>query len=296
MKTIWLLIINLIIAVSAGVAQEAGSSVYRNRGQQPRKPQTNTGILTAVVENKNQQFIETSVLMNVPADGYVAVFGFVQEGKVPAVSNQAVNTKFAEFISALEKLGIKRDDVFIDFISQNRVFDYTETGNTITERLTGFETKKNIAVRYKDRDLLEKMLAAAGNSGIFDLIEVNYVVSDAKPIHARLFEEAVKVVKQKESAYTALGLKLTPAALANEKYDVFYPAEQYQAYQAFEAGAAYSSYNKTIIRPRKVTTFFYEPLHGGDFDAVINPAGIEPVVQFTLYLRMQYDLPEVKKN
>ncbi len=278
-------------------AQDAGSSVYRNPNSKQREPQTNTGVLTGVLEEDKQvQFTESSVLINVPADSYVAVFGFVQEGPVPATSNATVNGHFAEFIKSVEAFGIKRDDIYVDFISQNRVFDYTESGNTITEKLTGFETKKNISVRYKDPKLLEKILTAAGQATIFDLIEVDYVVADTKTIRSKLFDEAVKVIKQKEAAYnSSFGLSLTSRAVANEKYDAFYPGERYVAYQAFESGAAYNAYNKTIIRPRKVATFYYEPVNGGDFDSVINPIGVEPMVQFTLYLRMQYHLPDRKK-
>ncbi len=295
MKTFAALVILLTASISQIMAQDAGSSVYRDRNARRREPQVNTGVLTANVDNKTQvQFIESSVLINVPADSYIAVFGFVQEGKVPATSNATVNARFADFIKSLEALGIKRGDIYIDFISQNRVFDFTESGNTITETLTGFETKKNIAVRYKDQAALENILAAAGQATIFDLIGVDYVVTDVKAVRARLFDEAVKAIKQKEAAYAgSLGVKLTTSAVANEKYDAFFPGERYVAYQAFESGSAYNAYNKTVIRPRKVTTFYYSPV-AGDFDTVINPTGIEPLVQFTLYLRMQYDLPVTK--
>jgi uncharacterized protein YggE len=298
MKRILSSLIFCLFASSFVFAQEGGNRVYgRNNTDSRRKPALNTGALTGAVDGRNQQFIEASVLLNAPADAYVAVFGFVQDGRTPALSNESVNARFVEFIRSLEKLGIKRTDIYVDFIAQNRIFEYTEEGNTITERLTGFESKKNIAIRYKDRNLLEKILSAAGSATIFDLIEVDYIVNDSKSLRARMFEEAVRVIKQKETSYeNSFEIKLTPAALTNEKYDAFYPGEQYQSYQAFESGSTYSAYNKTVIRPRKVTTFYYEPLTTTEFDAVINPAGIEPVVQFTLYLRIQYDLPDTNKK
>jgi len=116
-------------------------------------------------------------------------------------------------------------------------------------------------------------------------------VNDIKAVHARLYEEAVKTVKQKEATYaSSFGIKLTPTGLANEKYDAFYPGELYASYQAFESGNTYGDYNNRVIQQRKTRTFYYEPLNPSDFDSVINPMGIEPMVQFTLYLRMQYDL------
>jgi len=194
------------------------------------------------------------------------------------------------FTKDLDGIGIKRSDIFIDFITQNKVYDYTANGNTVTEKFSGFETKKNVAVRYRDRELLDKVLSAAARSSIFDLIEVNYTVNDINSVHGRLYDEAVKVIRQKETSYAnSFGTKLSPTNLANEKYDAFYPGELYSNYQAFEAGNTYGDYNNRVVQARKTRTFFYEPLNSSDFDSVINQMGIEPMVQFTLYLRMQYD-------
>lgn len=288
-KTIAIAIL-IFAAGAVAAAQESGSSVYGSGGR-VRKPQTNSGELTGVTPVGQVQFIESSVLINVQPNAFVAVFGYVQEGIDPSAGNALVNAKFSDLIKAFEPLGVKRGDVYIDYISQNRVFDYTESGTTITEKLSGFETKKNIAVRYTDRAMLEKLLSAAAKFGIFDLIKVDYIVSDLAGAKVRLYQEAVKAIRRKETAYTeSFGIKLTPYSVASEKYDAFYPGEQYRGYQAFEAGAAYNSYNKTVIRPRKVATFYYEPLNGAAFDTVIDPVGIEPVVQLTLYLKIQYDL------
>jgi uncharacterized protein YggE len=235
-------------------------------------------------------FVEASVLMNVRPDAFVAVFGAVQEAPTSAESNSKLTAQISGFITDLEKLGIKRGDVFVDFINQNKVYDYTTNGNTVTEKFTGFETKKNIAVRYKDREMLERILSAATAASIFDLIEVKYVVSDLSGIHSRLYDEAVKVIKQKQASYSSsFGTTLMATNVANEKYDAFYPAELYANYQAFESGNTYGDYNNRVVQQRKTRTFYYEPLDESDFDSVINQIGIEPMVQFTLYLKMQYD-------
>ena len=109
-------------------------------------------------------------------------------------------------------------------------------------------------------------------------------------IRTKLFDEAVKLIKQKEASYAnAFGVKMLPTNVATEKFDTFYPSDLYENYQAFEAGTTTGDYNRTVIKQRKTKTFFYEPLDVSKFDSVINQIGIEPLVQFTLYLRMQYD-------
>jgi uncharacterized protein YggE len=270
------------------IAQESGNRAY---GTPRRKPVISSGVLTAVPDGKTQvYFVEANVLLNMKADAYIAVFGVVQEAPTSAESNAKTDAAISGFTKDLDGIGIKRSDIFIDFITQNKVYDYTANGNTVTEKFSGFETKKNVAVRYRDRELLDKILSAAARSSIFDLIEVNYTVNDINAVHARLYDEAVKVIRQKETSYAnSFGTKLSPTNLANEKYDAFYPGELYSNYQAFEAGNTYGDYNNRVVQARKTRTFFYEPLNSSDFDSVINQMGIEPMVQFTLYLRMQYD-------
>lgn len=183
---------------------------------------------------------------------------------------------------------MKHADIFVDFISQNRVYDFTLADNVAKEKLTGFEVKKNIIVRYHDPALLEKMLAAAAKSGIFDLVKVDYMVGDIAAARARLLEEASKVIKQKETSYKRLfGVKMRPASVYQEKYNAFYPSDMYRSYTAYESGSA-ESYNQRVLRQRKASTFYYNPLDPSGFDAVINPAGVEPAVQLTLYLKIKY--------
>jgi len=59
-------------------------------------------------------------------------------------------------------LGIESNDVFIDFITQNRVYDFKVTDTPATENFTGFETKKTVAIRYKHRELFERIVSAGG--------------------------------------------------------------------------------------------------------------------------------------
>lgn len=274
--------------LSLADAQESGNRTY---GTERRKPQVNSGVLSGVVNNREVYFVEANVLMNTKPDSFLAVFGLVQEGATAEESNGKLNTQIAGFIRDLDKLGVKQGDTFVDFIAQNKIYDYTTSGSIVTEKFSGFETKKNINVRYKDREMLDKILSAAVKASIFDLIEVKYTVGDMSGVHAKLFEEAVKIIKQKEANYAnSFGIKMAATNVANEKYDTFYPGDLYGDYQAFESGTTYGDYNRTVIKQRKTRTFFYEPLDAKDFDTVINQLGIEPMVQFTLYLRMQYDL------
>jgi len=295
MKKAFLIFSLLFFVNSICLAQEAGNRIYGNRGnsQNKRQPVLNTGNLRS--ENERLDYaIEASVLLNLKPDSFVAVFGVAQEAVNAEESNNKVNLQIDGFTKNLSGLGISKNDIYIDFITQNRVYDFEVAGDVAKQILAGFETKKTVAVKYKDRESFEKLLTAATKAQIFDLIKVDYIVGDFDSVRDRLFDEAVKVVKNKEAKYkTAFGADIKSIGLAVERYDAFYPAERYEGYQAFESGSATTTNytdTKTFVYLRKSTTFFYEPLVGTGFDKVINPVGIEPTVQFTLHLRVDYDL------
>jgi hypothetical protein len=114
-------------------------------------------------------------------------------------------------------------------------------------------------------------------------------------IRNRLFEEASRVIKEKEENYSrTLGIKLRRYAIFQEKYDTHYPAEMYETYRAFESGTVDSSYESRtqVVRERKSSTSFLEPLDRSDFDSVISQSGITPMVQSTLYLKVRYILAQ----
>jgi len=293
-KKVWLILLILACGALNALAQESGNRGVYGRREQRTNP--STGVIYGT-ENKDlvpMQFIEAYVLLNSAPDEFVAVFGAAQEAPTAGESNQKVNAQIEQFLSATDKLGVRRGDTFIDFITQNRIYNFTPASDgTIRERLSGFETKKTVALRYKDRALLEKLLAAAAEASIFDLIKVDYVINDMGRIRSRLFEEASRIIKQKEENYVrSLGLKIRRDAIFQETYDTLYPGELYQTYSAFESGAVDTSYESRtrVIRERKSSTSYLEPLDKSAFDVVLNSIGIEPMVQSTLYLKVRYSL------
>ncbi len=284
----------LLLSALAAFGQESGNrGVY---GQRAGRTTPNNGVISAT-ESKDLvpvQFIEAYVLMNSAPDEFVAVFGASQTGPTAAESNQKVNAQIEQFLTTAAASSVKRTDTYVDFITQNRVYNFIPASDgTIREKLEGFETKKTIAVRYTDRAVLEKLVAAATQASIFDLIKVDYVINDMGKIRARLFEEASRIIKQKEQSYVrALDLGFKRQAISQETYDTYYPAELYQTYTAYEAGTVEQSYDSRlrVVRERKSSTSYLEPLDRSAFDAVINATGLEPVVQNTLYLRVRYHL------
>ena len=288
MKATHLLLFIILLSQLALRAQIAGNLVYG--APKAPSPGPATGELFAA-EPKGSvpvSFIEASVLLNLKADAYQAVFALVQEGPTLPEGNEKLTAQVREFTAALAALGVKGPDIYVDFVSQNRIYDFSVQDNAAREKPAGFEVKKNVIVRYQDPALLERMLAAAAKSGVFDLVKVDYIVSDLPAARARLREEAAKVIKQKEAAYRKLfAVRARAASVYQEKYDAYFPSDMYKSYTAYESGSA-DSYNLRVVRSRKTSTFYYSPLDPSGFDTVLNPAGVEPVVQLSLYLKLRY--------
>jgi uncharacterized protein YggE len=245
----------------------------------------------------NSMFIEASVLMNVKADEYVAVFAVAQEGETVVECNQKMDATVAEFTAALKQLGIGPEDIYVDFVAQHKIYGYEIAGNIAKQKLVGFELKKNVAIHFQDLSLFDKLTIAASQLKIFDLVKVDYVVKDVAAVHNRLAEEAARVIKQKTARYEQLlGIKFQPLAqIYAEKANTYFPTDMYDDYTAYESETIdYAHYREryTVQNLRKSKTFFFNALSADGFDQVINPVVIEPVVQFTLYLKVKYEIGE----
>lgn len=244
-------------------------------------------------------FVECNVLMNVKADEYVVVFGITQEGETLAECSGKMDATVKAFSADLKPLGIGGDDLFVDFVAQTKIYGFEVQGDILQEKLVGFELKKNVSIHYKEASLLERIALAAAQSQVFDLIKVDYIVKDVSRVQDRLMEEAASITKNKISRYEKLlGIKLQPPAqVYAEKSAIHYPTQMYDSYTAYESEAIRGGPDRekyTIRSARKSRTFFFNGLDADGFDAVINPVITEPVVQFTLYLKVKYEVEQIK--
>jgi uncharacterized protein YggE len=217
------------------------------------------------------------------------------EAPTVAECHQKMGATITEFTGALGSLGIGKEDWFADFVAQNKVYGYRVERDVAREELTGFELKKNISLHYKDKLLLDKIILAAAGVKIFDLIKVDYIVKDPEAVQNRLMEEAARILKRKVAEHERLlGIKLLPPPqIYAEKPSMYAPTEMYDSYTAFESESVEREQyrSKYVIQgARKSRTFFYNALNADGFDSVINPVVIEPMVQFTLYLKAKYEL------
>src|ERR1700738_2897585 len=142
MKKILCLSLFLSLCTLTALAQEAGNRVYGNSGTQqggdvvrrtPKYPETATEQVVSEPQNllvTTYQFIDAKILTSVETKEYVAVFGLAQEADNLQAANRKLQDQIAAFQRALSTLGIRAADTCVDFITQNRVYDYLVKGST----------------------------------------------------------------------------------------------------------------------------------------------------------------------
>lgn len=289
----------LVLASRTAVAQFGGNVGY---GQANGRAKAEQNERAKRLVNQNDLppsttsfFLDASILINVKADEFVLTLGVAQEAETVEACQAKIDATINAFIDSVKQLGIAREAIFVDFTSQTKVYKFQIEGNLAREELAGFELKKTIAIRYRDKKLLDRLIAAASRHKIYDMIKVDYVVTDPAPIQNQLAETAAAVIKEKAARHERLlGVKLRPVPqIYVEKPSVYFPTEMYDSYTAAESEAVSGGPDrsqKTVQSLRKSRTFYYNPLTADGFDRVVEPVVIEPVVQFTLYLKLRYEI------
>jgi uncharacterized protein YggE len=291
------LVVSLIFCASL-FAQEGGNRL--NQGQQlqqgrdvtRRQPNYPGAASDSVVSDQpnlfvtQYQFVDAKILTSLETKGYIAVFGLVQQADKVSDANKKLGDQISALQRSLASLGIRPEDTYVDFVTQERVYDYAVKSGTAREKLSGFQLKENLMIRYKDHALLDKIVPLAAQEGIFDLIKVDYITEDLDAVRARMTEESQKIIHEKVEAYGKLGIKLTPVSVAMESFDTFQPAEAYNSYHAFETGSADDNFR--VVEQRKNSTLYFEALSPGKFDTVLTPIDLQPRVQATYFLRIKY--------
>lgn len=142
----------LLVVPDLCLAQVIGNVGYSRTGGNSAGGQRAVRVLTKeeMPPTPTSMFIEANVLLNIKADEYVAVFGIVQEGETLADCSQKMEATVKAFVADLKALKISDDDVYVDFITQNRINGFQLKGDILEEKLVGFELKKNVSIHYKD--------------------------------------------------------------------------------------------------------------------------------------------------
>jgi uncharacterized protein YggE len=284
----------LLLAALPLTAQIGGDSVYGQQSSRARAEQEDRSQRTLTAQdlppNASSMFLDAAVLINVKPDAYVAVFALAQQAPTLKEAGDRMDTNLKQFTASLAALGIRPADIFVDYIADPKIYTFDNAPKIAHEKLTGFELKKNVSIHFTGYALLDKLTQAAADAGIYDLVKLDYIVTNIPAVQQQLRAEAAKIIRQKSAAYESLlGIKpRQPAAILADRTTIHYPTQLYDSYVAAESGEFSPPPNRAFERAPKTRTFYFDGLTGDGFDKVINPILLAPAVQFTLYLKVKY--------
>ncbi|RXM40820.1 hypothetical protein BOQ62_04435 [Chryseobacterium sp. CH21] len=210
----------LIIAsfLNFSKAQVGGNQIYRDRNNTdysaPRNlPEFNN--TNSYFTNDSTLIVNVKILMNKPADRYKITLGLNEEADTPKIALENINKRISGFMKRISSMGIKSDAIFVDFISQTKVYDYNinKDSQTTTQKMDGFETKKNIIITVNKHSMIEKLISEASDFQIYDVIKVDYISNDIDTIQEVLLKEAYAVFDKKKENYFKLFKKKLLGAL-----------------------------------------------------------------------------------
>lgn len=244
--------------------------------------------------------LEASVMKNVKASAFVAIFSLTQNGKSIEEADKMMETRIAQLRTLLTNEGINPGQFFVDPISLVPTYEievenkkYSRTYNEVP---SGFEMKKNIHITFKNQSYINRIITLAAQAEIYDLVKADYIIDDLDQVLADLRQEALTILLSKKLTMEKAGI-YSRITQIGEKYGSAYPQERYQQYYAYKTGTPESyaiSYKKNKIQQvsynyaEKNRTMYYEKVSDKQFDKVINPLVDEPLVQVYLSLKSQY--------
>lgn len=298
MKKSILLFTLIIITASNSFGQAAGNSVYNESAQNYYVAPVSYKAPKTTIYKDSTLELSVDALMNVDANSYVVILGSSQVGETIDSCYRGLNDRINNFINQLLAIGIKKEDLYVDFVSQVPVFEYEVEKKVFSKKYNevpkGYELKKNIHVGYKKNEDLDKILFAATKNEIYDVVKVDYIIDNMKAIYDSLRNISIKAINAKADDFKKLGIKFSSARfeVVAEDMSSTYPVQHYKSYTAFNNSSIValkkSTPSEKIIQAPKATTVYYNKLPYDNFEIVINPKVIEPCAQFIYSLKVRY--------
>lgn len=298
----WFYAVIAVFVFAIGHAQFSGNQVYKKKNQYDYKSlelKENFGSTDSTL------VFNAKILLNQVADQYKLTLGVSEEAENPKKSIEKINSRINQFIAKTASIGIKKEDVFVDFISQTKIYDFDleKDKNVITQKIKGFEIKKNIIITVNDYSKIEKLMYEASDFQIYDIIKVDYINNNIEKIQQNLLKEAYSIIDQKKEDYfRRFHPEIVENPISSSSFTYIFPNNQYEEYTAFESSdfdiirgnSNTDNYIKKMERKGK--TYYYEGIDYSGFDKIINNENPEIGIQYILNVNVKYKLKKVDNH
>lgn len=230
-------------------------------------------------------------LANVKADQYVAIFSLTQTGKTQVEATQIIDDRISQ---AKNELQLQKNlEIFTDIISFVPLYEFASekklfSKKTYNEIPTGFEIKKNIHIKFSNPEELNGFVKIMAQNEIYDLVRVDYYLTTIDDVKKQVESKAKQVLKDKVKSYEELSGKtyINDEKSFSEGFIIKLPMEMYKSYEAYNSTSLNNNRGGNVNQVVKNSTIYYQPILDKDFDFVINPIILEPVIQVMYEIKM----------
>ncbi len=248
---------------------------------------------------ENVMTLNINALSNQKAKEYVAIFNVTQAGNTAEEADKLLNDRINAFMTGANSLDIGKDNLYVDMVSFLPRYELVATKKvfskkTYTETPKGFILQKNIHVKFAKPEILDRLISIAAKNEIYEIVKVDYTIENPEKIYQELRNKAFEYLNQITVNYNKIGMKLDSAyKITAENTWATYPATRYSSYQAYSSVSMDAVKGGTqVTEAEKTQTSFYNSIPADNYDIVINPTIIEPVVQYSYNLRVKFTLKE----
>lgn len=245
--------------------------------------------------------ISVKGLANVKADNYVAIFNVAQVGETTSEVNELLNKRINEVLNSVSNKA--NVETYVDMVSFVPVYEFEVerkifSKKTYNEIPVGFELKKNLHVKYKNPDFLNELISICTNAEIYDLIRVDYFSNKLEQTKSELMKKSKTILTEKIANYQGiLGVDLnTFEKQIADDYKIVYPVEMYKSYQAYSSSSLNLKKSANVNQTDKSTTLYYQPIIDKEFDFVVNPTILEPVIQVMYMIKYRVNREKDEKS
>jgi uncharacterized protein YggE len=285
MKQLIVAMISLLLA-SPLFGQVAGNINYQT---QVRFQESN---IQTVFQSDAELLVTVKGLANVKADTYVAIFNVTQMGKTAEEVSKLIDERIRQATAGIKaKPGV---ELYVDMLSFVPIYEYEVekklfSKKTYNEVPAGFEVKKNLHIQYTNPELLNELIALLATAEIYDLVRVDYFSNQIEATKKALMAQAHKLLQEKLQHYqNLLPIELDSAdKQVTDGYRVVLPVEMYKSYQAYSSSSLSLGKSASAVQADKSTVLYYQPILDKEFDFVLNPTILEPVIQVLYEVKLK---------
>ncbi|CAA9195406.1 hypothetical protein FLA105534_00634 [Flavobacterium bizetiae] len=284
MKKLFFTFLTLLFS-SFIMAQASGNINYQHQQSY------NNNTIDINFSSNTDIIVSVKGLANIKADAYTAIFSITQTGKTTKEVDELMDQRITQSLNEIKlKKGV---ETFVDMISFVPVYEY-ETEKKVFNRKTynevpaGFELKKNIHIKFADPAQLNEFISILSNYEIYDLVRVDYFSTELETAKKEMMTKAKLLVQEKVKNYQELlgETFINAEKKITDDYLVSLPVEMYKSYEAYNSSSLSLKKAANINQLNKSITLYYQPIFNKEFDFVINPTVLEPVIQIQYQVKI----------